>query len=711
MRLRIAARDVVRPPPDRSRRIPSRAWDGNGLSGRAGRAWRPTLAALVATIALAAAAWLRRDEPGSAALTEPAPALDSVRDEVVAQFGMERALVWLVEPRSGNVWTREGLARVAALTRDVIAIPGVVATDVISIASPNMRDLRVSEEGLEPVYLMSEPPADDGAAQALRSRVERDPSYAGNLVTRDGRAGVVVANFASDADATAIARAALSVRDRYRDRETDVWVVGEPVLALTAPPAARVVLPGLLLALALGGAAAVAALGLRAALLAALAAGLACTWASLALVALRAASPWSVIAAPPTAALAAALTLTGRGAPRRLLAIFPALAVGGAAFAAVAGAPAAAAGIAIVAGTAFAFGAAYVVSPGTSTVPHLPARLRSPAIRRLAAAATCVALALAAAGLPRLVADYGLPGYGERYLPGTAGDDVRALARLFPPPSTFVVRLRGESGFVARPDVLNAMSDIGETLRRDPAVRDVQSLSDVVKRVHRAFNDDLPEFAVIPDDRALNARYLVLAYSPLFRRFVDRSLSQTALWVLVDGRRTADLERVRAELAAALAAHPLADVAIDPIVGDGRNTVAMAAAARRLARAGFVLVLVLAAGAAAGSRAATGVAAASVAAALAGAGLLGWLGLPVDLLAAALLVASALTAAIAALALATGAARDAVAAIAIALAAASVPLLAWPTAATRLLAIAALAPACAAAIWSIARGSRFVAPS
>ena len=94
--------------------------------------------------------------------------------------------------------------------------------------------------------------------------------------------------------------------------------------------------------------------------------------------------------------------------------------------------------------------------------------------------------------------------------------------RLFPPPASLALRARGAPGFVAAPEALYALDAVADAARADPSVRSAMSIADVVKMVNRAFHDERPEFFAIPGDRAMAGRYLALAYSPAFRRFLDR---------------------------------------------------------------------------------------------------------------------------------------------------------------------------------------------
>lgn len=560
--------------------------------------------------------------------------------EVTRQFGMERPVVWIVVPRGGSVWTSEALGRVQALTRGVFALPGVLAPDVVSIASPNLRDVQVSDAGFSPRYLMGEVPRAPAAVAALRARVEQDPLLRGSLVSGDGRAALVVANFRPEADGTALATAALALRDRHRDGDTDVWVVGEPVLAATAPASLRAVAPWAAAALALGVVVALAVTGARrtgAALLAGLVTGaVGFAMASV----LGASLPWVGQAAVASAAVAAGLA--GTMAPRTHRTTVAAGLVLGAALLVAAGAsgpPLRPYLAALAAGIAMA--------PWTSGWARIAlAAAAAPERPRWPRHVVALAILVAAAGATRLELRLEPFGYGLRYLPAPASADLAALVRHFPPPVSFAVRVRGDAGFVAAPGVLEAFDAITDAVRADPAVSSATSLADLVKRVHRAFNDDRPDFERLPDEPGMAGRYLALAYSPGFRRFIDRPLATSAIWVMVATPSLTAVTRAHAALEAAVAAHPVPGAAVDPPAGDGVALLRAGKVAAGLVQAMFGVIAlagVLFVPVVGARRAGRGVIAAASALVVA-AGLVGWLGLAVDLVTLPLLAAVSLAA-------------------------------------------------------------------
>jgi hypothetical protein len=593
------------------------------------------LGVLAATVVAALAAAPRLAGLAAVAtLVPPADPSVSLDREVTQAFGFENPVVWVLEARDGSVWTTPMLRRLAALTEDVRRIPGVIALDVIGLASPNMRDLRITEDGLQPTYLMGEVPATPEAIAALRRRIDGDPNYAGTLVSRDGRAAMVVANFRGDADRQAVGAACIAVRDRHRDAETALWATGGPVLAVAAPAALAGVAPRAALFALLGVMALGAALGVRAAAAALVAAALAAVWIVTGAAFAGATLPWALAAVVPGALVAAAVAGGARPARAALVAAVSMLAA-----ALVSGPPARALWAAGAAGAPLAALAGWL----TGAVVEPTAR---PLVRARAARALAVAIALGAClGLPRVDYSLGLLGYGERYLPPAAAADLAAVRRLFPPPLSLALRARGGPGFVTAPEVLRALDAVAAATRTEPAVRGAMSIADVVKMVHRAFNDERPEFLVIPDDPALAGRYLALAYSPAFRRFLDRAFSATALWVQVESERPADLERVVARMRATLAERPVPGATVDLPAGDGALVLVMARVARRIAvSAGAALVVAaLVAAGLLGWRAGVRAVGLGLLAAGVGAGVLGWAGHAVDLVSLSLLAATAVT--------------------------------------------------------------------
>jgi hypothetical protein len=629
--------------------------------------------------------------------------------EITAKFGFENPVVWVVEARNGTVWTTDILTRLQEITRAALKTPGVIPTDVISIASPNMRDLEVTEAGIRPVYLMARVPDTPEAMQALRQRIDGDPNYRDTLVRSDGRAAMVVANFRAEADAKTVGSEARALRDRHRDSVTAVYVSGAPLVqtmklervGAAAAVATTTLIASLLVLFWFCGAAMTVTI-CAASLLAPL-------WTGCVVIVLGMARlPWSFVAVPFISVNAAVTVLSPSWKPRLRAAV--AFSLGFAVMAFLLAPPARGLATAGLIGVPIALLAAGVVgfivgSAGERRCAGrrgllVFSRPGMPRFRLHASSLVILALFLLCAGVLRLDTSLGLAGYGQRYLFGEEASDLRSIARNFPPPTALAIRVRGQGGFVSSPAVLNAFDSLAEILRTDAAVSRVMSIADVVKLVNQAFNDKDPAFHAIPDDKGLITRYLTLAYSPGFRRFVDRALAEAVIWIYVRGDDATDLRRVFDRARKQLASRPVPDAEVDLVGGDGAAVLLMAEMTRELVLAGFAGVLVVGlilaglAGPRTGLRAVHG----SLVAAAAMAGTLGWLGIPLDLITAPLLVSAGLCAT--ALASMTGDRMPGSHGLALALAVLTVPALLVPYAGAKLLGASLLATAVPTLAWA-----------
>lgn len=547
--------------------------------------------------------------------------------EVTQQFGLHNPLVWVVSPRSGTIWSQVPLEHVRDLTREVLRVPGVIATEVLSIASPNVRDMAVSETSMGSAYLMAEVPRGESELTELRRRVESNPHFRGTLVSDDGRAALIVADFRSDADFDLVAAAALRLRDAHRDATTDVWVAGETILRR------KIAGEIWLLAFMTTATVAVACIafavvaGTGALARAAIATVITALWTAAALALIDGLwLPWVAQAGLPLVGIIGAMAVPGDESRRNAVAL--AVAIGFAAMGIVTEGPARSLAVAGCIGTVAAH-TAMRLTESMSAAPRRALRAhtwwRDPAL---------LILLFCLFGLAGVHGSYSAFGYGVRYLPEAAAADLRAIARHFPPPTSLVVRARGEAEFVKSPEVLRGFDNIAARARSDRATLRAMSLADLVKMVHQAFNEGLAEYHTIPDDALTVGRLITMGYSSGFRRFVDRSLSEAAIWVDVAGDDPADLTRLHATLEDEFASLALPGVDFAVAGGDGVLALRGGAIARSVALGWLAFAVVAALVVAFRLRMARGVR--CFAGACAGGaicyGLYGWMGVPIDLL-------------------------------------------------------------------------------
>src|SRR2546426_5586317 len=152
-------------------------------------------AVLLATVFLARATTrLHVEVDPDRQLPQDHPFIQALND-VHRIFGDKNLVVIGLFPRDGNVFTPAFLAKLAEVTDRIRALPGANPALVQSLAAPQVKDIRGTEDGMEVERVMETPPADAAGAEAVRRRAFANPAYVGTLVAADGSAAAVQASF------------------------------------------------------------------------------------------------------------------------------------------------------------------------------------------------------------------------------------------------------------------------------------------------------------------------------------------------------------------------------------------------------------------------------------------------------------------------------------------------------------------------------------
>ncbi|MEI8358509.1 MAG: MMPL family transporter [Deltaproteobacteria bacterium] len=116
-------------------------------------------------------------------------------NEMHRAFGDKNLVVIGLFPDDGAPFAPDFLGRVRRITEGLAAIPGVVRPLLQSIASPAMKDVRPTAEGISVSPIMEDAPRTAAEAAAVRDRVAANPDLRGTLVSDDGRALAIYATF------------------------------------------------------------------------------------------------------------------------------------------------------------------------------------------------------------------------------------------------------------------------------------------------------------------------------------------------------------------------------------------------------------------------------------------------------------------------------------------------------------------------------------
>lgn len=499
-----------------------------------------------------------------------------VADKAIAErFGGRRVIVAALVPTAGTVWSVPVLDRLAAVSLDLYRAEGVRATNVLSLASPNARDIRSTEDSLAVEYLMRDPPQTEADVAAIRAAYDRNLLYHGLLVSEDGQAAMVFVDFWDDVDPERAFAVVAEVVAPYRSPELAIHLTGLPVFGHYFQEYARSVGRYFLLAIAALLAVLYAAFGSIQGMLIPILTGTLATACALGMVRLSGAQLDGYNVMTPILILA-----VGAGHSVQMLKrYYEEFARGGDSERAVIAATAKIGAVMIAAGftaalgflslltfdapsmRAFGFftamGIFSAVAIELTFVPALRALLPSPKGRELRAeqrvgmidrlAVGCsrltlgprawtiptgvaLLLALALVGIARVEVNNTVKSLLPR--DSVPRRDLEAVQRYFQGVSNMTILFRHRDGSeVTTPDTLALIERLQRDLKADPVVYRSASIVDPIKRMNVVMHADDPTYDVLPTDRALLAQYLFLGYSPAFERFLDRPQGAAALWL------------------------------------------------------------------------------------------------------------------------------------------------------------------------------------
>jgi predicted RND superfamily exporter protein len=113
------------------------------------------------------------------------------RDIVKEQFGLSDPLVVAVVSEADHgIYSPATLEFVRALTEEIDGLSNIDTTRTVSLATEN--NIRSTQDGMDIVPFLDPFPQSIQQAQSVREQVEAFPLYRGNLVSRDGKATLLI---------------------------------------------------------------------------------------------------------------------------------------------------------------------------------------------------------------------------------------------------------------------------------------------------------------------------------------------------------------------------------------------------------------------------------------------------------------------------------------------------------------------------------------
>ena len=557
------------------------------------RAWLVLIAVTLVTLWIGAGLHqLRRVFDVEASLPAHHPLIEIDR-QIRRRFGGRNTVIALIAPRDGDVWRTDVLDVVQRATFATLHLEGVMAQNVVSLAAPGVRVVDDSDGRLEVNYLMRDVPQTPEAIAALRARVEADPQLRGMLVTPDQRAAVLVIDFWDGNASVDIAHRVLGLRDQFRDQPVDFYFAGEPIMSLTdveqsQEMARRIPIAFVVIAIIL----LISFRNLQGMLIPMLTAALSTIWGlglmghtGLTIDAWNVATPVLLIAVAAghsAQMLKRYIEEVERLGDNRAAVISSTVAMGPVMIAAGGVAALGFAALSLTGipaitgfGLACAYGIASVVVLEMTFVPALRSLLPAPRaatrrhgpIQRVLDGLERAILdrggraVLIGAGVALLIAAIGaaqIRTYGStsEYMPrgSLPRDHLEWIQQHFPGTTTMTVLYEGPPESAKNLAELRHLDRLRAELETDPIVWRTASLADLIKMLHQTFNADAPVPYSLPDNQELLSQLMFLGDSPAFERFIDREYAHSLLIAYLrddDSARVGPLvDRARAWVAA-----------------------------------------------------------------------------------------------------------------------------------------------------------------
>lgn len=155
-----------------------------------------------------------------------------VHERFKEQFGGSNIVSIMLEVEQGDIFKPVVLDKIKKITTDLTKVHGVNSTQIISLASPKLKEIRASTDSIvsRPVMFPDVPKTEEGLA-ALRASVLNNPMVHGSYVSGDLKAALITVDFyESELDYTKIFPQMIQLVDSVQGDGVKASVVGDPIL-------------------------------------------------------------------------------------------------------------------------------------------------------------------------------------------------------------------------------------------------------------------------------------------------------------------------------------------------------------------------------------------------------------------------------------------------------------------------------------------------
>jgi predicted RND superfamily exporter protein len=152
-------------------------------------------------------------------------------------FGGRNLTVIGVVPKTGDVYQPKVLEKIKRIQDELELVPHAVRHNILSLAARKVKEVKGGPDGMEVRPMMDTVPQTPEDIARLKAAVASMPIYINALVSPDGKAATVVADFKQDERSPnfiALNEAMHRIVDRERDGDVDIYLGGITIIGESA---------------------------------------------------------------------------------------------------------------------------------------------------------------------------------------------------------------------------------------------------------------------------------------------------------------------------------------------------------------------------------------------------------------------------------------------------------------------------------------------
>lgn len=155
-----------------------------------------------------------------------------IQNTIADKFGGETTLVIGVVAKSGDIFVPSILRKLQRITKRLEETPGVIANNLLSIASDRVKAIRASKDGFDARPFLRTIPDTAEGLEKLKEEILEDGIYGKLLVSRDGTSTAILVDFDDRLSDSEIYATVINILDSEREEAVQFVLAGSPVVRM-----------------------------------------------------------------------------------------------------------------------------------------------------------------------------------------------------------------------------------------------------------------------------------------------------------------------------------------------------------------------------------------------------------------------------------------------------------------------------------------------